>query len=64
VKQAYEAQEEFRKPNGEKVILENIIPLHENETKKFPKNMNAHFYQKNFGFQQLENFALLCSLII
>ncbi len=27
VKQALEAQEKFRKPNGEKVILENIIPL-------------------------------------
>ena len=27
VRQAHEAQEKYRKPNGEKVILENIIPI-------------------------------------
>lgn len=33
VKQAKEAQEKYRKPNGEKIILENISPLYHENTK-------------------------------
>lgn len=38
VQQAYAAQEQYRKPNGEKVLLENIIPLTENEETEVPES--------------------------
>ncbi len=46
VKQAYEAQENYRKPNGEKVILENIVALQDNETQELPQEYECPFLTK------------------
>jgi hypothetical protein len=62
VKEAHEAQEKFLKPNGDKVILENIIPLQKNENKEIPESYECPFLEKGtLGFCHRKNFALLCS---
>ena len=45
VKQAYEVQEKYRKPNEEKVISENII-LFAHEDKEVPKGYECPFLTK------------------
>jgi MoaA/NifB/PqqE/SkfB family radical SAM enzyme len=61
VKQAYEAQEEFRKPNGEKVILENIIPLHDNEAKEVPEEYECPFLIKELWISATGNVSPCCA---
>jgi radical SAM protein with 4Fe4S-binding SPASM domain len=61
VKQAYEAQENFRKPNGEKVILENIIPLHDNETKELPEEYECPFLTKELWISATGNISPCCA---
>jgi glycosyltransferase involved in cell wall biosynthesis/MoaA/NifB/PqqE/SkfB family radical SAM enzyme len=61
VKQAYEAQESFRKPNGEKVILENIIPLHDNETKELPEEYECPFLNKELWISATGNISPCCA---
>ena len=46
VKQAYEAQEKYRKQNGEKILLENIIPLSENEKTEVSENYECPFLEQ------------------
>lgn len=61
VKQAYEAQEKYRKPNGEKVILENIIPLHDNETKELPEDYECPFLSKELWISATGNVSPCCA---
>lgn len=61
VKQAYKAQENFRKPNGEKVILENIIPLHDNETKELPEEYECPFLSKELWISATGNISPCCA---
>ena len=61
VKQAYEAQEKFRKPNGEKVILENIIPLHDNKTKELPEEYECPFLSKELWISATGNISPCCA---
>jgi len=61
VKQAYEAQENFRKPNGEKVILENIIPLHENENIEVPVEYDCPFLEKELWISATGNISPCCA---
>jgi glycosyltransferase involved in cell wall biosynthesis/MoaA/NifB/PqqE/SkfB family radical SAM enzyme len=61
VKQAYEAQENFRMPNGEKVILENIIPLHDNETKELPEDYECPFLSKELWISATGNISPCCA---
>jgi len=61
VKQAYEAQEHFRKPNGEKVILENIIPLHENENVEVPVEYDCPFLEKELWISATGNISPCCA---
>lgn len=61
VKQAYEAQENFRKPNGEKVILENIIPLYDNETKELPEDYGCPFLSKELWISATGNISPCCA---
>jgi glycosyltransferase involved in cell wall biosynthesis/MoaA/NifB/PqqE/SkfB family radical SAM enzyme len=61
VKQAYEAQEKFRKPNGEKVILENIIPLHENETNELPEEYECPFLTKELWISATGKISPCCA---
>ena len=59
VKQANEAQEKFRKPNGEKVILENIIPLQKNENKEIPDSYECPFLEKELWISATGNILSL-----
>ncbi len=61
VKQAGEAQEKFRKPNGEKVILENIIPLHENENVEVPVEYDCPFLEKELWISATGKISPCCA---
>jgi len=61
VKHAYEAQEHFRKPNGEKVILQNIIPLHENENIEVPEEYECPFLEKELWISATGNISPCCA---
>lgn len=61
VKQANEAQEKFRKPNGDKVILENIIPLHKNENKEIPESYECPFLEKELWISATGNISPCCA---
>lgn len=61
VKQAYEAQENYRKPNGEKVILENIIPLHENQTDEVPEEYECPFLSKELWISATGKISPCCA---
>ena len=61
VKQAYTAKENFRKPNGEKVILENIIPLHDDETKELPEEYECPFLTKELWISATGNISPCCA---
>jgi radical SAM protein with 4Fe4S-binding SPASM domain len=61
VKQAYEAQEKYRKPNGEKVILENIIPLQINERKEIPEDYECPFLEKELWISATGKISPCCA---
>jgi len=61
VKQAYQAQEKFRKPNGEKVILENIIPLSQNEDKEVPEHYVCPFLSKELWVSATGKISPCCA---
>ena len=61
VKQAYAAQENFRKPNGEKVILENIIPLQDNETIEVPEEYECPFLSRELWISATGNISPCCA---
>lgn len=61
VNQANEAQEKFRKPNGEKVILENIIPLQKNENKEIPENYDCPFLEKELWISATGKISPCCA---
>ena len=61
VKQANEAQEKFRKPNGGKVILENIIPLRKKEDKEIPESYECPFLEKELWVSAIGNISPCCA---
>ena len=61
VKEAYEAQEKYRKPNGEKVLLENIIPLHKNEKKEIPENYECPFLEQELWVSPTGKISPCCA---
>lgn len=61
VKQAYETQEKYRKPNGEKVILENIIPLRDSEDKEVPEEYECPFLTKELWVSATGNISPCCA---
>lgn len=61
VKQANEAQEKFRKPNGERVILENIIPLQNNENKEIPESYECPFLEKELWVSATGKISPCCA---
>lgn len=65
VKQAYEAQEKFHKPNGEMVLLENIIPLHTkqagSELSEVPENYECPFLEKELWISATGNISPCCA---
>lgn len=61
VKQALEAQEKYRKPNGEKVLLENIIPLTENESTEVPDEYECPFLTKELWISATGKISPCCA---
>jgi len=61
VKQAMEAQEQFRKPNGEKVLLENIFPLTENENTEVPEHYECPFLTKELWISATGKVSPCCA---
>jgi len=61
VKQAYEAQDKFRKPDGSMVKLENIIPLHENEDREVPQEYECPFLTKELWISATGNISPCCA---
>ena len=61
VGEAYKAQEKYRKPNGEKVILENFIPLLNNETKELPEDYECPFLTKELWISATGKISPCCA---
>ena len=61
VKEAYETQEKFRKPNGEKVILENIIPITDRENKELPYDYECPFLNKELWISATGKISPCCA---
>ena len=61
VKQAFESQEKYRKPNGEKVFLENIIPLTVNESKEVPEHYECPFLTKELWISATGKISPCCA---
>jgi glycosyltransferase involved in cell wall biosynthesis/MoaA/NifB/PqqE/SkfB family radical SAM enzyme len=60
-KEAIEAQEKFRKPNGEKVLLENIIPLSEDENAEVPEHYECPFLAKELWISATGKISPCCA---
>ena len=61
VEEAYKAQEKYRKHNGEKVILENIIPIELNESQEIPENYNCPFLGKELWISPTGKISPCCA---
>lgn len=61
VKQAYEAQAKFCKPDGNKVILENIIPLQAVESNVIPESYECPFLEKELWVSATGTIAPCCA---
>jgi glycosyltransferase, group 1 family len=61
VLQAYEAQEKYRKPNGEKVLLENIIPIKITDKNQIPENYNCPFLEKELWISPEGKISPCCA---
>ena len=61
VKQANEAQNKFRKPNGDKVILENIIILEKNEKEEIPESYECPFLEKELWVSATGKISPCCA---
>ena len=61
VKEAYEAQEKYRKPNREEVLLDDIIRLQENENKEIPEHYECPFLEKELWISATGNISPCCA---
>jgi glycosyltransferase involved in cell wall biosynthesis/MoaA/NifB/PqqE/SkfB family radical SAM enzyme len=61
VKEAYLAQEKYRKPNGEKVILENIILIEENSNEEVPEEYECPFLTKELWISATGKISPCCA---
>lgn len=61
VKQAYLAQEQFRKPNGEKVLLENIIPFQNTNLSEVPVEYECPFLSKELWVSATGKISPCCA---
>ncbi len=61
VQQAFDAQEKHRKSNGEKVILENIIPLNEREDVELPEHYECPFLNKELWISATGSISPCCA---
>jgi MoaA/NifB/PqqE/SkfB family radical SAM enzyme len=61
VQEAYEAREKHLKPNGEKVLLENIIPLKENEDKAVSETYICPFLNQELWISATGKYSPCCA---
>jgi glycosyltransferase involved in cell wall biosynthesis/MoaA/NifB/PqqE/SkfB family radical SAM enzyme len=61
VAEAYQAQEKYRKPNGEKVMLENIIPLQTQEDKEVPEHYQCPFLNQELWISASGKISPCCA---
>jgi MoaA/NifB/PqqE/SkfB family radical SAM enzyme len=63
VKQAYEYQEKYRKPNGEKVLLENIFPLEysEDQLTEVPEHYECPFLERELWISATGKISPCCA---
>ena len=61
VKEAYLEQEISRKPNGEKIILENIIPIQEHVKGEVPKDYECPFLTKELWISATGKISPCCA---
>jgi glycosyltransferase involved in cell wall biosynthesis/MoaA/NifB/PqqE/SkfB family radical SAM enzyme len=59
--EAYRAQESYRKPNGEKVILENIISIEENSNEEVPEEYECPFLTKELWISATGKISPCCA---
>ncbi len=61
VNEAYEAQNKYLKPDNTKVLLENIIPLQEQEFTEVPKNYECPFLSKELWISATGKISPCCA---
>ena len=61
VEKALEAQEKYRKPNGEKIIFENIYPLDFEEDKEVPEEYECPFLTKELWISATGKISPCCA---
>jgi MoaA/NifB/PqqE/SkfB family radical SAM enzyme len=61
VDQAYQAQEKYRRPDGKKVLLENIIPLHENTNGSVLEEYTCPFLTKELWISATGKISPCCA---
>lgn len=61
VQQAYDAQERYRRPNGERVLLENIIPLQKQETREVPESYECPFLNRELWISAVGKISPCCA---
>jgi len=61
VQQAFIAQDMYRKKNGDKVLLENVIALYENENKDVSEKYECPFLEKELWISATGNISPCCA---
>lgn len=61
VQEAYEASNKYLKPNGEKVLLENIIPITKEERFQLPEEYHCPFLKKELWISATGNISPCCA---
>jgi MoaA/NifB/PqqE/SkfB family radical SAM enzyme len=60
-KQAYKAQEKYRKPNGDKILLENILLLADNEKTEVPQTYECPFLERELWISATGKISPCCA---
>ena len=61
VNEANDAAEKYRRPNGEKLILENIIPIEKKQKKEIPAEYNCPFLNKELWISATGKISPCCA---
>lgn len=61
VKAAYQARDTYLKPNGKKVLLENIIPINTQQNQMIPKDYVCPFLNKELWISATGKYSPCCA---
>jgi MoaA/NifB/PqqE/SkfB family radical SAM enzyme len=61
VKEAHKAAEIYRKPNGEKVLLENVTPIQKNDSKNVQEDYECPFLEKELWISATGKISPCCA---